>query len=70
MARPKLVKKETIKRIRDIYSKGQLTQKELSKKFDLSQSTICKIINEKIHKRTDIRFSGSAEVKIGYKYGN
>lgn len=70
MARPKQVDKQLVQQIRNDYSVGDVTQQELAKRFGLSQSTICKIINNYIHRYSSIKFSGEAEVRLGYKYGN
>lgn len=70
MAKPKQVQKELIDQIRFLYTEGSCTQHQLAKKFSLSQSTICKIINNNIHRYCDIKISGTAEVRVGYKYGN
>ena len=70
MARPKCVSKQLIEKIRFLYSEGGLTQQQIAKQFGLSQSTICKIINNYIHKYCDVVLSGQADVKVGYKYGN
>lgn len=70
MARPKQVNKQLVEQIRTTYSGGDVTQQELAKRFGLSQSTICKIINNYIHRYSSIKFSGEAEVRVGYKHGN
>jgi DNA-binding transcriptional regulator LsrR (DeoR family) len=70
MARPKHVDKTLVQTIREIYSNGEKTQHELAEQFGLSQSTICKIINNNIHRYSNITVSGRAEVRVGYKYGN
>ncbi len=70
---PKKLALDTINKIRVLYRNGNCTQCELAQKFNLSQSTISKIVNNTIHKKTNgINISGSAEVKftIGFKYGN
>lgn len=69
MAKPKRVTKETIHKIRSLYAGGEWTQQKLAKRFKLSQSTICKIINNYIH-RDDVVLTGKAEVRIGYKHGD
>lgn len=70
MARPKQVGKQLVEQIRETYSAGNVTQQELARRFGLSQSTICKIINNYIHRYSSITFSGQAEVRVGYKHGN
>ena len=73
MARPKGLKDKTVYRIRNLYSKGQSTQQELAKKFGVSQSTICKIVNNYIHRLdANVVMGGNAEVKysVGFRYGN
>lgn len=73
MARPKGLKDKTVYKIRSLYAKGKNTQQELAKKFGVSQSTICKIVNNYIHKSdTNVVMGGAADVKysVGFKYGN
>lgn len=70
MARPKQIGKKVADRIRNLYAAGNCTQKQLAIQFGLSQSTVCKIINNYIHRYTNIVLSGEAEVRVGYKYGN
>lgn len=70
MAKPKQIPKSVIRSMRNLYSDGHATQQELAKQFGLSQSTVCKIINNYIHRYCDVTLSGEAEVKVGYKYGN
>ena len=73
MAKPKNLDKSTVEEIRTLYNEGQ-TQTRLAKKFKLSQSTICKIVNNYIHRNANICMSGKASVKCvskkSYKYGN
>ena len=66
--KPKNVSNETVQQIRYLYE-GGTTQYTLAEKFDLAQSTICKIVNNYIHKKSS-RISGEAEVKVGYNHGN
>jgi len=68
MAKPKGTTKEMIHQIRSLYAGGKWTQHKLAKRFKLSQSTICKIINNYIH-RDDVVLTGKAEVKVGYRHG-
>jgi DNA-binding XRE family transcriptional regulator len=71
MARPKFVSRQTIHLIRELYSADECTQQKLADRFGLSQSTICKIVNNYIHRNdTDLTVSGEASVKVGYKHGN
>ena len=71
MAKPKFINKDIVDEIREKYFSEKYTQKQLADKFNLSQSTICKIINNYIHKKNiDIFLNGKASIKIGYKYGN
>lgn len=73
MARPKLIKENTVCVIRKLYSDGKYTQQQLAKKFDLSQSTICKIVNKYIHKtNTNVVMGGIADIKhsVEFKYDN
>lgn len=70
LARTKNLDEITIAMIRDLYSKGEYTQKELAMTFSLSQSTVCKIINQQIHKPSGIKIFGEAIIKVGYNYGD
>lgn len=70
MARPKQIDRDLVAEIRKLYASGEYTQQELAVRFDLNQSTICKIINHYIHRYVNIIVSGKAEVRMGYKYGN
>lgn len=73
MARPKGLKEKTVYRIRRAYAKGKETQQALAERFGLSQSTICKIVNNYIHKSdTNVVMGGAAEAKysVGFKYGD
>lgn len=68
---PKKLCKQTISDIKNLHQLGQLTQKEIASKFNISQSMVSKIVNNQVHKNAkSIKISGSASVKIGYKYGN
>ena len=69
MAKPKGTPKEVVYKIRSLYASGKWTQQKLAKRFRLNQSTICKIINNYIH-RDSLVFAGKAEVKVGYKHGD
>jgi len=71
MAKPKSVSKDVVHQIRELYNADECTQQQLATRFELSQSTICKIVNNYIHKEdTDLTLSGEAYVKVGYKHGN
>lgn len=71
MARPKYIGKDVVHQIRELYNADEYTQQQLASSFKLSQSTICKIVNNYIHKdNTDLTLSGEAYVKVGYKHGN
>lgn len=70
MAKPKQIDKTIVNEIREIYLTGEITQKQIASRFNLSQSTVCKIINNNIHKYSSIDICGEAEVKMGYRYGN
>lgn len=70
---PKKLDTKTIQDIRLLYENGQFTQQQIAIQFNLSQSTVCKIINNCIHKNVSvINMGGDALVKLksGYKYGN
>lgn len=71
MAKPKNITNETVRQIRKLYSEGA-TQQKLSEQFKISQSTVCKIVNNYIHRTQDLNFGGQALAKISrtnYKYG-
>lgn len=69
MAKPKFLDKDTVNRIRDLYATEEYTQEYLAKKYSISQSTICKIVNNYTHKtNTNMSLSGDAIVKTGYKW--
>jgi len=73
MSGPKKLDLKTIQEIRFLYGNGEFTQQQIAAKFNLSQSTVCKIINNYIHKNIPtIQIGGDAAVKLkaGYKYGN
>jgi DNA-binding transcriptional regulator LsrR (DeoR family) len=71
MARPKQLHPNVVRKIRQVYALGEETQAEIAERFQISQSTVCKIINNCIHKQLDhLEICGSAEVKVGLKYGN
>jgi len=63
---------ELANKIRNLYKFGEMTQVQISHKFSISQSLVSKIVNNYIHKPPggDVHISGSAEVKVGYNYGN
>lgn len=71
MARPKQLPDETIQEIRRLHNLGMHTQTQLAEMFNLSQSTVCKIVNNVIHKKAvNMAVTGEADVKIGMKYGD
>ena len=71
MARPKRLNDKTVARIRDAYGKGKHTQQALADKFHVSQSTICKIVNNYIHKSSpNLAMGGAAKVKLVIEYGD
>ena len=47
---PKNIEPKIIQKIRNLYEAGNHTQANLAAKYNLSQSTICKIVNNYIHK--------------------
>ena len=69
MAKPKQLDEQTIKTIRNLYATGKQTQSAIARQFNLSQSTVCKIINYEIHKKS-LGLGGEALVKVGFKHGN
>ncbi len=69
--KPKNLSKTIVNEIRLLYASNNHTQQQLAKKYSISQSLVCKIINVMIHKgRTGLKLSGEASVRVGYKYGN
>lgn len=70
--KPKGVSLELACKIRKIYKAGEASQTQLAKKFKISQSLVSKIVNNYIHKPPigDLNIGGSADVKVGYNYGN
>lgn len=71
MAKPKQLDLLVVRRIRQQYALGEKTQAELADEFEISQSTVCKIINNYIHKHPEnLEIRGSADVRLGLKYGN
>jgi predicted XRE-type DNA-binding protein len=68
---PKKLTAEDVANIRYSYMHKDITQKQLAKMFEVNQSTIAKIVNHNTHKFVEeptIKISGSAEVKVYYKY--
>ena len=70
MVRLKNTNKYIVQKIRLLYFEENMTQKNIAIQFNLSQSTICKIVNNNIHKYHSVNISGNSDIKIGYKYGN
>lgn len=71
MAKPKQLDWVVVRRIRQQYASGEKTQTELADEFQISQSTVCKIVNNYIHKQSEyLEVCGSADVRLGLKYGN
>jgi predicted XRE-type DNA-binding protein len=71
MASPKFLDGEIVCQIRKLYATDEYTQEQLAERFEVSQSTICKIVNHYIHKKqVDVAMTGEANVKMGYKYGD
>lgn len=71
MARPKQLPVEIVEEIRKLYRNKDCTQSGLAKLFGISQSTICKIVNNYIHKTvTNVVMGGEADVRIGYKHSD
>jgi len=61
----------TARKMRQLFLKNKPKLSELAKTFNVSVSTVGKIINNQMYKELDVmKFSGEAEVKIGYNYGN
>ena len=71
MAKPKGLSDKKVIRIRELYSTGEHTQQQLAVKFKVSQSTICKIVNNYIHRHVpNIEMGGGAKVKLVIEYGD
>lgn len=71
MSRPKNLSEETVYKIRFLYFREDWTQQRLANYFGISQSTVCKIVNNYIHKTiADVSLAGQADVKLGYNYVN
>ena len=71
MAKPKGLSEDLVQEIREVYARKELNQTEIAKAYCISQSLVSKIVNNYIHKLpVGIHISGSAEVKVGYNYGN
>jgi transposase len=68
--KPPRLSKDQAYVIRHEYNHG-ITMQKLSEKYGVSISTICRVVNHetKIYK-PDVCIGGSAEVKVGYNYGN
>jgi hypothetical protein len=61
----------TARKMRQLFLESKPKLSELAKTFNVSVSTVGKIVNNQMYKESDsIKLSGQAEVKIGYKYGN
>jgi hypothetical protein len=59
------------RKMRKLFFESKPKLNELAKIFNVSVSTVGKIVNNQMYKESDaITFSGKAEVKIGYKHGN
>lgn len=68
---PKQLEPSTVQEIRRLYETDDYTQERLAAMFGLSQSTICKIVNNYIHKDVPmISVGGTANVKVGYRHGD
>jgi DNA-binding XRE family transcriptional regulator len=70
MARPKGIGKQVAQEVRELYAQDRYTQAELARLFGVSQSTICKIINNYIYKAPGLKLGGEASIRVGIKYGN
>lgn len=66
---PKRLTSEDAHNIRKMYNSGLITQREIADTFKISQSLVSKIVLDKVHKNNN-KISGTATVKIGFKYGN
>lgn len=54
------------KKIRQLFWETKPKLKDLAEMFDVSPSTIGKIINNQMYNKSDLNFFGSAEVKVSY----
>lgn len=70
MARPKGFGRETAQKVRELYRSDRYTQSELANLFGVSQSTICKIINNYIHQVPGLKLGGQASIRLGVRYGD
>lgn len=66
---PKRLGIEEATKIRILYNTGLHTQKMIAEMFEVSQSLVCKIVNNQVHK-ADSKIGGQAVVRIGLKYGD
>lgn len=68
---PKRLTDEQVVEIRILYSTEEYTQKQLAEMFKVSQSLVCKIVNNLAHRQAPgLKVSGEAVVRLGYKYAN
>lgn len=68
---PKRLSEVQVVEIRTLYASDRYTQKQLGELFKVSQSLICKIVNNLAHKQAHgLKVSGEAVVRLGYKYVN
>lgn len=68
---PKNLPDETVNSIRSLYSTGDYTQKELADRFHVSQSLVCKIVNNQIHRHAfGLTIRGEAVYRLGYRHGD
>lgn len=65
----KNISQENIKTIKNLYLSGEYKQKDLAKKFNVTQSLISKIVNNQVHKKA-ISISGCASVRLELKNGD
>jgi DNA invertase Pin-like site-specific DNA recombinase len=70
MACRKNLSEEIINEIRSLYSAGTHNQQQIADRFKLSQSTVCKIINNNIHRKAAFKLSGQADTRMGYRHGH
>jgi DNA-binding transcriptional regulator LsrR (DeoR family) len=69
MAKPKQLSEEVINEVRGLYARGEMTQTQIAKMYEISQGLVSKIVNNYIHKsNVGLQISGAAECKVGYNY--
>lgn len=65
---PKKLNYELAREIRWRYLHEKIKQKELAKEYNVSVTTIQKVINHKIYQEADVGFRGSADVVVRFNF--